>query len=72
MARQDWDWPTDVPALPAMDARDFLERAENAHARHGFYVLPGWRGLHLPKTCPAGVALDLQACFLAASYEGER
>ena len=67
-----WDWPDDLAVMPAMDARDYLARAENAHVRHGFYVLPGWRGLHLPDTCPAGVALDLQACFLTSSYGGGR
>ncbi|GAB6038195.1 hypothetical protein JCM15519_27540 [Fundidesulfovibrio butyratiphilus] len=67
-ARDAWDWPTAVPMLLPMDARDFLERAESAHVRHGFYVLPCWKGLYLPKACPSGVALDLQACFLCSCY----
>ena len=70
-AREVWDWPNDLAVLPAVDAQDFLERAENAHARHGFYLLPGWRGLHIPASCPTGVALDLQAVYLCTAYVGE-
>ena len=66
-ARCGWDWPTNLPTMPGDAARAYLEAAETAHVRHGFHVRPGWRGLRIPPSCPGGVALDLQACFLAAS-----
>ena len=68
MARADWDWPEDVPVMSADAARSYLEAAEDAHDRHGFHVLPGWRGLRIPAACPAGVGLDLQSCFLCAAH----
>lgn len=64
-----WEgWPHDAPVMPPAEALAYLDAAEEFHARHGFYVLPEWRGLHIPPKCPAGVSLDLQACFLASCY----
>ncbi|MBI4806667.1 MAG: hypothetical protein HY795_15690 [Desulfovibrio sp.] len=68
MLRESWEWPADIPVMSAEQAKDYLERAEDAHMRHGFNVLPAWRGLRIPDNCPFGVAVDLQSCFLAASY----
>lgn len=68
MARDGWDWPETVPVMPAPEAGAYLDTAEDAHAGHGFHVLPNWRGLRIPRTCPAGVGLDLQACFLCSCY----
>ena len=70
--RKGWDWSGPVPVMSPGVAARYLEEAEGCHVQHGFCVLPGWRGLSIPDSCPGGVALDLQACFVASAYEGAR
>lgn len=65
-------WPEDVPVMSTPEASRYLEEAEAYHAPHGFFVLPGWRGVRVPDSCPGMVALDLQACFLASSLRPGR
>lgn len=64
-----WEgWPAETPMMSPGEALAYLEAAEDAHARHGFFALSDWRGLNIPEACPIRVALDLQACFLASAY----
>jgi hypothetical protein len=57
-----------IPVMPPSSAHALLDRLEDAHAREGFHVLRGWRGLSIPESWPPMVGLSLQSLFLAACY----